>query len=208
MENKFVALYNSIASSRYTTANKILKQRSANAKIKDRSDMYINTTFNILAVSEGCRAVGLFSIPKNWKMPSGLNLHFMTWGTAGLFANSDLIGEEKFTELGTKYNGNDPKWNVEMGRQLGYIQPSAVEDIDAVVCMMLKLPNTPYDAKLDRMYTIVSEYGPQSIKVTSTKNLNKILRSMQEKWSALAKQVHPEFEIYVRLEFFDTVSKK
>lgn len=208
MENKFVSLYNSIASSRYTTAIKILKQRSPNVKVKESIDMYINTTFNILAVSEGCRAVGLFSIPKNWKMPVGLNLHFMTWGTAGLFANSDMIGEEKFKELGKKYNGNNPKWNIEMGRQLGYIQPNASGDIDAVIFMMLKLPNTQYDAKLDSKYMIVSEYGPQSIHVASTKNLNKILRSMQEKWSSLAKQVHPEFEIYVRLELFDKLSKK
>lgn len=201
MNTKFVSLYNSIATSTYTCAEDILKLRSSNRKTRIRTDGFINAAFNILAVSEGIRTAGLIAISPKWKSDTHMNLHHMPWRNICLIANSDAMSEAKFKELGHTYNGNDPKTNIEMGRHLGYIQPSASKDTDGVVVMLLKLPNTEYDDNANAMYTIVSEYGPQSIKTSSTKALNKMLRTMKDKWSTLAKQIHKEFEVFVRLEF-------
>ena len=66
--------------------------------------------------------------------------------------------------------------------------------------MVLHLPNTPYDAKMDKMYLITSEYGPQSVAISNIKNTR--VRTMQEQWNKFATSIHPEFEIFVELTFY------
>ena len=197
MEVKFVNLYNTFAKSHYKTSDAILKLRESRISQRKKYDDRINTVFNILAVSEGLRDVALMTIPKHFNYKE-LNLHYVE----GLIANSKAMSKDELIALNKLYNGNNPSGNIEMGRRLGYLQPNIKrnEDIDGALSMVLHLPNTPYDAKMDKMYLITSEYGPQSVAISNIKNTR--VRTMQEQWNKFATSIHPEFEIFVELMFY------
>ncbi len=169
-EKQFVALFNSLASTRYTTANKILKLRSSDVAQTIEFNDCVNITFNLLAVSEGLREVALLGpVPKDWQLPDvGLNLHFQAWSYPGtvMFANSNTMSKDDIIKLTNSYTGNDAKVNAELGHRMGYLYtfpPPRPGKADGSIHMNLYLPNTPFDCRADKRYRIVSEYGPQSI---------------------------------------------
>ena len=61
------------------------------------------------------------------------------------------------------------------------------------VSMVLHLPNTPYDAKMERVWSAIS----RNFKYKNTR-----VRTMQEQWNKFATSIHPEFEIFVELMFY------
>jgi len=72
--------------------------------------------------------------------------------------------------------------------------------MDGTVTMQLRLPTTPLDVKRDMTHTIVSEFGPQSVK-TAAVNVA-LLRAMQRQWAALAKRVDSEMDVYVEMQLY------
>ena len=57
-------------------------------------------------------------------MPDAIaNVRYKRWVFATTVIFASALDEAGFQELVLKYTGNDPKWNLELGHRLGYLQP-------------------------------------------------------------------------------------
>jgi hypothetical protein len=205
MTSKFVAIYNTLYNTRFRTAAAILTKRATEPSLARRMDGRIDVAFNVLAISEGLRDAGLmgeseWAIPTSWQPAEEWQLVVEPWrpGTA-FVASSRSMTAAQAAALVAGYTGNDRKVNEEMGRRFGYFQPIP-DAADGTVSMRLHLPNVPFDTKRDKMYTILSEFGPQSVTTASIQIT--ALRALQQKWQALAGRVHPDLEVFVSLDLW------
>ena len=159
-------------------------------------------------MARGLRELGMLTVPARWTPPPKMGLlHRNTWLSNGFVANASAVPPEELETLASRYvdSRHDDRMakdtNEEVGRRLGYLQPSVPKSsVDGWVTMRLQLPLIPLDRKLDRMHTVGSEFGPQSVNV-ATVNLS-ILRATQQRWNALAQQVDPDFHVFFELSLY------
>lgn len=206
VQGKFLAMLAYYAGGQHRSAASALAKRATCAA--DRKLLRnVNYAFNMLGVSEGLRSAGLFSVPKKRPMTAEQQA---AWGLYMYEIDSEIafvVQAAKMTsaqlqELGSKYVSTrgrpDPAIERRVGKLLGYLAPQP-EKVKGAVQLWLVLPN---GGQNDRR--IVSEFGPQSLPGITPAIMSKLQR-MQEEWSALAKRVHPEFEVELQINMFDAV---
>jgi len=197
---QFVAVFNSMFDTRFRSASSILRRERT-----DDQDAHINTAFNVVAVANGLRGLALLFVPTRWVPPSELGVLHQNWRPGvGFVADARTIQPPQLAALAARY-GDDAfslDTNHEVGRRLGYMHPDPKDKhmMDGTVTMQLRLPTTPLDVKRDMTHTIVSEFGPQSVK-TAAVNVA-LLRAMQRQWAALAKRVDSEMDVYVEMQLY------
>ncbi len=192
MDKKFVKLANSISGQKY---------RSASAALAQMSEDDIKSVFNILAISEGLRPMGIIDVPRTWTPYTGLDVvvSHSTVLPSSFVGHTGTFTQAKLDALMKRYDDSRSEMklgvfhpvDVEVGKALGYFQARAgKQDYDAVVNTQLVVPQGRNGYRI-----MEAEVGPQKIKLSD--GTIRRVREMSGRWSAFAKSIHP----YLVIEF-------
>ena len=198
----FVAIFNAMYMTKHRTVASCMKySASDDALVLER----VQNTFGVLVVVHGLREMGTVNVPPAWA--SQKNKLFGTWGLharqlfghwgAIVIARMDL---KDFDQLIDAYEASRDKAVLsverEMGTRFGYLQPLTPNKVLADATVYVHI----YISDDNHARTVMTEFGPQSIYISSTPtDLLPRLHELQQRLAALAQLVHADLHIMVDL---------
>ncbi len=182
-----------------------INYRSNSTALTESSEETIKTTFNILAISEGLRPMGIVDVPRNWVPYPGLNVvvAHSTILPSSFVGNTKHFTQASLSALMKQYDDSRSEMktrvfhpvDAEVGKALGYFQARAgKQDYDATVNSQLIVPKGRNGFRI-----MEAEVGPQKIKLSGA-TIRRV-REMSKKWSAFANSIHPYFVIEFSIVF-------
>jgi len=188
----FVKIFNSLYGTTHPTADDVFATSTRRK---------LDVAFNVAAIDAGVRTMGFLLVPTKWVPPEGTSLLHVPMHrhrNVGLVANS-TFSEEQIRAFAARFSRPaDARGHVEIGRLLGYLQPSDLADstLNGVVSLSFGVSGRP---------PIVSNnFGPQRVNVKKIDNA--LLVRMQQTWAAFAKKIHPDAYVTVALEVHASLS--
>ncbi len=202
VQDNFLTIFNSVSKSKFKTVQSIMKrvENQPDNPVNTKLDQAMDVAVNIFLVGQGFRnAATVGPIPAKWDA-SHLGVHAKHYSSSTyIIANKSALTHDEFDDLCKNYADKDiaadGKAAVEMGKQLGYLQPYSDGVADGFVSVQLWLP---IHARGERR-TLRTNYGPQGVRTKSS--LVPALSKMQGKLEALLKRVHGDFNVEVLLGF-------